>query len=576
MSDAKVDVTKEDNSGSEKGSNFVHDLVEKYVAAPDGDHQVHTRFPPEPNGYLHIGHAKAICIDFGTAEKFAGKCNLRLDDTNPVKEDVEYVDAIKQDVKWLGFDWQDRLFFTSDHYERLYEFAIELVNAGKAYVDSQTPEQIRETRGDFHKPGINSPFRDRSREENLDLLSRMRNGDFPDGAHVLRAKIDMTAGNINLRDPAIYRIKHATHHRTGSQWCIYPMYDFAHCLSDAIEGITHSLCSLEFEDHRPLYDWFVAQVSCPTRPHQYEFARLNLTHTMLSKRKLQGLVEDGIVDGWNDPRMPTLAGLRRRGYSPDVIKKFCDRIGVSKSNSVVEVQLLEHILRDELNTQTPRVMVVQRPLKLVIENYPEDAEEFFEAANHPEYPERGTRKVPFCRELYIEREDFRLDSPKKWFRLSPGKEVRLRGACLITCNNAITDTDTGEVVELRCTWDPKSRGGAAPDGRRVKGTLHWVSARHAIDAEVRLYDRLFSTESPGEIAASDDVAEHLNSESLEILTDSKAEPSLAAAIPGDRFQFERLGYYCIDLKDSTGSRIVFNRTIPLRDSWAKLERALKA
>ena len=565
----------EQSSGTDKGTNFIHELIDEQRAAAGGQLRVHTRFPPEPNGYLHIGHAKAICVDFGTALKFGGQCNLRFDDTNPIKEDTEYVQAIQEDVHWLGYDWEDRLFFASDYFERLYEFAVQLVRQGKAYVDSQSAEEIRSGRGDFHRPGENSPFRDRSVEENLDLLERMRAGEFPDGAHVLRAKIDMASGNLNMRDPAIYRIRHATHHRTGDAWCIYPMYDFAHCLSDAIEGITHSLCSLEFEDHRPLYDWFIEQLPAPSRPRQIEFARLNLTYTMLTKRKLQRLVETGVVSGWDDPRMPTLAGLRRRGYSPNVLVDFCERIGVSKTNSVVDVALLEHMLREELNAETPRVMAVQQPIKVVIENYPEDAEEFFEADNHPEYPERGKRKVPFCRELFIERDDFRMDAPKKWFRLAPGAEVRLRYACLIRCREAITDPNSGEVVELRCTWDPDSRGGSPADGRKVKGTLHWVSARHAVDAEVRLYDRLFATESPTEIANADDFTAHINPNSLEVLTGCKVEPALAGAQPGSRFQFERLGYYCVDSRDSTMERKVFNRVISLRDSWAKIEKSMR-
>lgn len=567
----------ESGSGpNENAPNFVHELVAEQVAAGKNGGQVHTRFPPEPNGYLHIGHAKAICVDFGTAQKFGGLCNLRFDDTNPVKEDTEYVEAIQRDIRWLGFDWGERMFYASDYYEQLYQFAQQLIRDGKAYVDSQSFEQIREGRGDFHKPGRNSPFRDRPVEESLDLFARMRAGEFEDGAHVLRAKIDMAAGNLNMRDPVLYRIKRAHHHRTGDAWPIYPMYDYAHCISDALEGITHSLCSLEFEDHRPLYDWVLAQLPVPGHPQQIEFARLNLTYTMTSKRKLQAMITEGLVEGWDDPRMPTLAGLRRRGVPPEVLIRFCERIGVAKRDSVVDVALLEHMLREHLNAQSSRVMAVQRPLKVVITNYPEDGEDWFDAENHPEYPERGQRKVPFCREIYVERDDFRMDAPKKWFRLAPGKEVRLRYACLITCVDVITDPDTGEVQELHCTWDPDSKGGAPADGRRVRGTLHWVSARHALDAEIRLYDRLFTEEDPAVIGAAEDIRNVFNPDSMQVLTSCKVEPYLKDAAAGTGFQFERLGYYVVDPQRGAGDVLRFNQTVSLRDTWAKLESKLAA
>ncbi|MEE8138319.1 MAG: glutamine--tRNA ligase/YqeY domain fusion protein [Thermoanaerobaculia bacterium] len=552
-------------------SNFIKAIVEEDLRAGAHGGRVHTRFPPEPNGYLHIGHAKAICLNFGIAEEYGGLCNLRFDDTNPLKEEQRYIDAIKEDVRWLGFDWQDREYYASDYFEKLYEYAERLIKKGKAYVDDLTAEEIREYRGTLTQPGRESPYRGRAVEENLDLLRRMRAGEFPDGSRVLRAKIDMAAGNLNLRDPVIYRILHSPHPRTGDAWCIYPMYDFAHGQSDSIERITHSLCTLEFEDHRPLYDWLIRELEIfPSK--QYEFARLNLSHTVLSKRRLLELVEEGLVSGWDDPRMPTLSGLRRRGYTAAAIRNFCDSIGVSKANSTVEIALLEHRLREDLNRHSPRVMAVLRPLKVVIQNYPEDQVEELEAINNPEDPEAGTRRVPFSRELWIERTDFREDPPKKYFRLAPGREVRLRYGYFITCVDAIKD-DSGEVVELRCTYDPATRGGHAPDGRKVRGTIHWVSAAHALDAEVRLYDHLFVKPDPNEVEEYQDWKANLNPRSVEILTGCKVEPSIREAAPGSRYQFERQGYFCVDTKDSSDGRPVFNRTVSLRDTWAKIEKA---
>ncbi|HUH04872.1 MAG TPA: glutamine--tRNA ligase/YqeY domain fusion protein [Kofleriaceae bacterium] len=550
--------------------NFIREMIAADQASGKHGGRVLTRFPPEPNGYLHIGHAKAISTDFGLAAEFGGACNLRFDDTNPVTEETEYVDSIQADIRWLGYDWGDRLFYASDYFEQLYGYGVELVKAGKAYVDSLSAEQIREYRGNFYNKGKNSPYRDRSVEENLDLLARMRAGEFDDGAHVLRAKIDMESPNLNLRDPPMYRIKKAHHHRTGDAWCIYPIYDYAHPLSDAIEGITHSICTLEFEDHRPLYDWFVDNTSVPSKPQQIEFARLNLTYTVMSKRKLLQLVQQGHVSGWDDPRMPTVAGIRRRGVTPEAIRRFCERIGVAKRDNVVEVEQFEHAVREHLNEVTPRVMGVLRPLKLVIENLPEGQVEWFDAPLHPEDPSHGSRKLPLTREVWIEREDFRETPHKKWFRFAPGQEVRLRYACLVRCNEFIKD-DSGEVVELRCTWDPDSRGGDSPDGRKVRGTSHWVSAAHAVDAEVRVYDRLFDAENP--LDGERDFLERLNPSSLEVLTACKLEPHLASAQPLDRFQFERLGYFCVD-RDSASGALVFNRTITLRDSWAKIEKKL--
>jgi glutaminyl-tRNA synthetase len=550
--------------------NFIREMIIADREAGKHGGRVVTRFPPEPNGYLHIGHAKAISTDFGLAEEFGGICNLRFDDTNPVTEETEYVDSIQADIRWLGFDWGDNRYFASDYFEQLYQFAVELVTAGKAYVDSLSAEEIRAYRGNFYNKGKNSPYRDRSAEENLDLLARMKAGEFEDGAHVLRAKIDMESPNLNLRDPPMYRIKKAHHHRTGDDWCIYPIYDYAHPLSDAIEGITHSICTLEFEDHRPLYDWFVANTSVPHTPQQIEFARLSLSYTVMSKRKLLQLVQQGHVSGWDDPRMPTIAGLRRRGVTPEAIRRLCDRIGVAKRDNVVEVEMFEHAVREHLNETTPRVMGVLRPIKLVIENLPEGQTEWFEAPLHPEDPSHGSRQVPLSRELWIEREDFRETPHKKWFRFAPGQEVRLRYACLVTCTDVIKD-DGGEVVELRGTWDPASRGGTSPDGRKVRGTVHWVSAAHAIDAEVRMYDRLFTTENP--LSGDGDFLDHINPSSLEVLTGCKLEPHLATASQLDRFQFERLGYFCVD-DDSAPGALVFNRTITLRDSWAKIEKQL--
>jgi glutaminyl-tRNA synthetase len=547
--------------------DFIRQIVDDDLAAGRHHGRVATRFPPEPNGYLHIGHAKSICLNFGIARERGGICNLRFDDTNPTKEDIEYVDAIREDVEWLGFKWDAELY-ASDYFERLYQFAVELINQRKAYVDSLSAEEVRAYRGTLTEPGKNSPYRDRSVAENLDLFARMRAGDFPDGAHVLRARIDMASPNFNMRDPTLYRIRHATHHRTGDAWSIYPMYDFAHPLSDALEGITHSLCTLEYEDHRPLYDWLVDSVIEGDKPHQYEFARLNLNYTVMSKRKLLQLVEQGHVTGWNDPRMPTIAGLRRRGYTPESIRDFCARIGVAKKENVIDMAQLEHSVREDLNLRAPRVMTVLRPLKVVLTNYPEGQVEEVDVVNNPEDLSAGTRKVPFSRVLYIERDDFMEVPPKKFFRLSPGKEVRLRSAYFITCTDVVKD-EHGEIVELRCTYDPATRGGDAPDGRRVKATMHWVSAAHAIPVEVRLYDRLFSAEDPEATPEGKSFLDYLNQHSLEVLRDAQAEPSLAGAAVGTRVQFERLGYFCVDI-DSTPGALVFNRTVSLRDAWAKI------
>jgi glutaminyl-tRNA synthetase len=560
-----------DRTGDEAASlDFIREIITNDAKTGTHGGRVHTRFPPEPNGYLHIGHAKAICLNFGVAAEYGGLCNLRFDDTNPVKEDVEFVESIKADVRWLGFDWADREFYASDYFERLYGYASELIRLGRAYVDSLTPEEIREHRGTLTEPGRESPYRNRSVEENLDLFARMRAGEFEDGAHVLRAKIDMASPNINLRDPTLYRIRRAHHHRTGDRWCIYPLYDYAHSLSDSLEGITHSLCTLEFEDHRPLYDWIQETLNLPHRSQQIEFARLNLTYTVMSKRKLLELVRGGVVRGWDDPRMPTIVGLRRRGYTPESIRTFCDRIGVAKRENSVDIALLEHAVREDLNRRAPRVMAVLRPLRLVIENYPADRVEEFDIVNNPEDPSAGTRKVPFSRVLYIEQDDFREDPPRKYFRLAPGREVRLRGAYFITCTGFEKDPATGQVIELRCTYDPATRGGDAPDGRRVKTTLHWVSTAHASQAEARLYDRLFLNENAG--ADREDSKQDLNPDSLEVLAGCFVEPGAAAAPPGTRYQFERLGYFCVD-PDSSPGRPVFNRTVPLRDTWAKIQQA---
>ena len=549
--------------------DFIREIVAADVAAGKNGGRVVTRFPPEPNGYLHIGHAKAICLDFGVAQEFGGVCNLRFDDTNPVKEDVEYVDSIKHDVEWLGFHWHDREYYASDYYEQLYQYAEDLIRKGVAYVDSLSADEIREHRGTLTEPGTDSPHRTRSVDENLDLFRRMRAGEFADGAHVLRARIDMRSPNITMRDPVLYRIRHADHHRTGSTWCIYPMYDFAHPLSDAIEGVTHSLCTLEYVDHRPLYDWIVEHAGTAARPRQYEFARLNLNYTVMSKRKLLQLVEQRHVNGWDDPRMPTLSGLRRRGYTAESIREFCTRVGVAKKENVIDVGLLEHCVREDLNRRAPRAMAVLRPLKLVLTNYPADGHEDMDVANHPDNPSLGSRRVPFSREIYIERDDFMEDPPKKFFRLAPGREVRLRNAYLVTCTGVIKDA-AGEIVELRGTYDPATRGGDAPDGRKVKATLHWVSAAHAAGAEVRLYDRLFTSEDPEEAAAraNADFTTMLNAASLEVLKECKVEPSLANAAAGTRYQFERQGYFSVD-PDSRAGAPVFNRTVSLRDSWTK-------
>src|SRR3989454_7397484 len=551
-------------------SNFIREIVEEHLRTGRFGGKVVTRFPPEPNGYLHIGHAKAICIDFGLARDYGGRCHLRFDDTNPTKESQEYVDAIMNDVRWLGFDWGEHLHHASDHFEQLYQWAEQLIKSGKAYVDDQTVEEMRETRGTLTEGGRPSPYRDRSVDENLDLFRRMRAGEFPDGSKTLRAKIDMSSGNINLRDPVMYRIRKTSHQRTGDAWCIYPLYDWAHGQSDSLEGVTHSICTLEYEDHRPLYDWYLDALGI-FHPQQIEFARLNLSHTVMSKRKLLTLVEDGYVRGWDDPRMPTLAGQRRRGYTPEAIRNFCERIGVAKRNSTVDMALLEHHLREDLNKRARRVMAVLRPLRVVIDNYPEGQVEELEAVNNPEDPSMGSRKVPFSRVLYIEREDFREDPPKQFFRLAPGREVRLRYAYIIQCTRVVKDEGTGEVVELRCTYDPATRSGSAQAGRKVKGTLHWVSAGQAVEAEVRLYDSLLQTTAGGPTETQDFTAQ-LNPHSLERLTGCRVEPSLAGSSPGHRYQFERQGYFCVD-PDSTKDRLVFNRTVSLKDTWAKIEKS---
>ncbi len=558
---------------SNRATDFIRSIVEEDSRTSKWGGRVVTRFPPEPNGYLHIGHAKSICLNFGiAAENEGGVCHLRFDDTNPSKEEVEYIESIREDVKWLGFDWGENLFFASDYFDRLYEVAVQLINAGKAYVCDLSQDEMRQYRGTLTEPGKESPYRNRSAEENLDLFGRMRAGEFADGSRVLRAKIDMTSGNLNMRDPVLYRILTATHHRTGDKWRIYPMYDYTHCLSDSIEGITHSICTLEFEDHRPLYDWVLDELNV-YHPQQIEFARLNLTYTVMSKRKLLELVEGGHVSGWDDPRMPTLSGLRRRGYTPGAIRKFCERIGVAKRDSTVDMALLEHTLREDLNRSAPRVMAVLRPLRVVIENYPEDRVEELDCVNNPEDPGMGTRKVPFSRVLYIEQEDFREDPPKKFYRLAPGREVRLRYAFFIKCVDVVKDEKTGEVIELRCTYDPETRGGDAPDGRKVKATLHWVSAAQAVEAEVRLYDHLFTKPDPTEDKDGPDFKSHLNPNSQVTLTSCRVEPSLQEASGGSRFQFERQGYFCVDSRDSKPGALVFNRTVTLRDTWAKIEKA---
>jgi glutaminyl-tRNA synthetase len=553
-------------------SNFIRETILDDLKTNKFQGRVHTRFPPEPNGYLHIGHAKSINLNFGLAAEFGGKCNLRFDDTNPSKEETEYVDSIIEDARWLGGDWGDRLFYASDYFGQLYEWAIQLIKAGKAYVCDLSADEVRKQRGTLTEPGQDSPYRNRSVEENLDLFARMKAGEFPDGARTLRAKIDMASPNLNMRDPVMYRILHAEHHRTGNKWCIYPMYDFAHGQSDSIERITHSICTLEFEDHRPLYDWYVEQLGI-YHPQQIEFDRLNLTYTLLSKRKLLQLVQQGLVRGWDDPRMPTISGLRRRGYTPEAIRSFCRRVGVSKTNGITELGLLEYFLREDLNKRVPRAMAVLRPLRLVIDNYPDGQVEHMEAVNNPEDASQGTRQVPFSRVLYIEQDDFREDPPKQYFRLSPGREVRLRYGYLVTCTSVVKDS-SGQVTEVHCTYDPATRGGNTPDGRKVKGTIHWVSAEHAIDAEVRLYDNLFTKENPSEVAEGQDFTANLNPNSLEVVNAAKLEPSLRDAKPGSRYQFERLGYFSVD-PDTTPQKLVFNRTVALRDTWAKIEKKSK-
>jgi len=554
-------------------SNFIRDIIIEDLKTNKYSGQVQTRFPPEPNGYLHIGHAKAICLDFGLADEFHGHTNLRFDDTNPQKEETEYVDSIMQDVKWLGFHW-DGLFYASDYFQQLYEWAVQLIKAGKAYVDDLSADQIREYRGTLTQPGKDSPYRNRSVEENLDLFKRMKQGEFPDGSRVLRAKIDMTSPNLNMRDPVMYRILHAEHHRTGNKWCIYPMYDYAHGQSDSLEKVTHSMCTLEFEDHRPLYNWFIQQLGIfPSQ--QIEFDRLNLTYTLLSKRKLLQLVEEGHVSGWDDPRMPTISGIRRRGYTPEAIRNFCNSVGVSKTNGVIELAMLEHFVREDLNKRVPRVMAVLRPLKVIIDNYPENQVEEMDAVNNPEDRSAGARKVPFSRVLYIEQDDFRENPPKQYYRLSPGREVRLRYGYFITCRKVVKN-DQGEVVEVHCTYDPATRGGnSPPDGRKVKATIHWVSAPHAISAEVRLYETLFTKEDPNQTDTGRDFTANLNPHSLETISDAKLEPSLANAAVGNRYQFERLGYFCVD-RDSAPGKPVFDRTVALKDTWARIEKSAAA
>lgn len=557
---------------NESSKSFIHQIIDEDIKNGKHDGRVHTRFPPEPNGFIHIGHAKSICLNYGIAQEYGGKFNLRFDDTNPTKEEIEYVESIKEDIRWLGADWEDREFYASDYFDQLYEFAVDLIEQGKAYVDDLSADEIREYRGSLTEPGKDSPNRNRTVEENLDLFERMRAGEFEDGERVLRAKIDMASPNINLRDPVMYRILKASHHRTGDKWCIYPTYDWAHGQSDSIEEITHSICTLEFEDHRPLYEWYLHNLEI-FHSQQIEFARLNITRTLMSKRKLKKIVDEGYVNGWDDPRMPTLSGLRRRGYTPESIWAFCDRIGVAKTNSVIDIALLEHTIREELNETTPRVMAVLEPLKVVIENFPEDREEVFKVDYYRHDSGRSElREVPFTRELYIEREDFMEDPLPKFFRLAPGREVRLMNACLITCVDVVKDEKTGEVLEVRCTYDPDSLGGQAPDGRKVKGTLHWVSAAYAMSAEVRLYDHLFNVDNPEEVEEGEDFTSNINPDSLQVLSDCKLEKSLAGANPGDRFQFVRKGYFFVDPIDSAKDKLIFNRIVSLRDTWAKIQR----
>ncbi len=567
----KQNISQNNKTETNEPRDFIRAIIDADIKSGKYESRVHTRFPPEPNGYLHIGHAKSICLNFGIAREYNGLCNLRFDDTNPSKEDIEYVNSIKEDVKWLGFDWGDREFYASDYFDQLYEYAVQLIKKGKAYVCDLSPEEIREYRGTLTEPGKESPYRNRSVEENLNLFERMKKGEFPEGSRTLRARIDMSSGNINMRDPVIYRILYAEHHRTGNKWCIYPMYDFAHCFSDSIERITHSICTLEFEDHRPLYDWFLNELDV-YHPQQIEFARLNLSHTVLSKRKLIQLVSEGFVKGWDDPRMPTISGLRRRGYTPEAIRNFCNRIGVAKRDSTVEIGLLEHCIREDLNKRALRVMAVLNPLKIVIENYEEGLTEELEAINNPEDISMGTRKVPFSRTIFIEREDFMENPPKQFYRLAPGREVRLRYAYFIKCIDVIKDR-TGEIKELRCTYDPSTRGGDAPDGRKVKATLHWVSAEHSIEAEVRLYNSLFTKEDPDDVEEGKTFLDYINPESLTVLNSCRVEPSLSGVKPGGIYQFERQGYFCAD-PDSIAGRPVFNRTVTLKDTWAKIQKKL--
>jgi glutaminyl-tRNA synthetase len=561
-------------STPETKTNFIRDIIEEDLKTNKYKGRVHTRFPPEPNGYLHIGHAKSICLNFGIAADYKDLCNLRFDDTNPETESVEYVESIKEDVKWLGFDWEDRLYHASDYFEQLYEYAVQLIKKEKAYVCDLSRDQIREYRGTLTKPGVESPYRNRSVEKNMDLFKRMKAGEFEEGSRVLRAKIDMAHPNILMRDPTLYRIRKKNHYRTGDKWCIYPTYDFTHCLSDSIEGITHSICTLEFENNRPLYDWILDELEVH-HSQQIEFARLNLSHTIMSKRKLLQLVEEELVSGWDDPRMPTISGLRRRGYTPESIRNFCDIIGVAKANSIVDIVVLENSIREELNRTAPRVLGVLRPLKVVITNYPEDKEEELDAINNPEDPSMGARKIPFSRVLYIEKDDFMEEPPKKFYRLAPGREVRFRYAYFIKCVDVKRNEKTGEIIELHCTYDPATRGGDAPDGRKVKSTLHWVSAKHAIEAEVRLYEHLFAKRDSSEVEEGADFKSNLNPKSLEALTNCKLEPSLKGAKPGSRYQFERKGYFCVDTKDSSPEKLVFNHTVSLRDPWEKIRKTLE-
>ena len=570
MKEKTTETEKNSTNDATPTTDFIRQAVQEDLRTNRFDGRVHTRFPPEPNGYLHIGHAKAICIDFGVADDFGGLYNLRFDDTNPTRESIEYVESQKEDIRWLGFDWEDREFYASDYFEQLYEYAVKLIQKGKAYVCDLNPDEIREHRGTLTEPGVNSPDRNRSVEENLDLFERMRAGEFSDGARTLRAKIDMASPNLNMRDPVMYRIRRATHYRQGDKWCIYPMYDFTHGQSDSIEGITHSLCSLEYEDHRPLYDWYLDELEI-YHPQQLEFARLNLSNTILSKRWLVQLVESGYVSGWDDPRMPTLSGFRRKGYTAEAIRDFCNRIGVAKSDNVVDIALLEYCLRQDLNIRAPRVMAVLRPIKVIIDNYPEGEVEELNAENNPEDESMGHRKIPFSREIYIEREDFMEDPPRKYFRLAPGREVRLKHAYYITCVDVVKDEQTGEVTELHCTYDPETRGGWSEDGRRVRGTLHWVSAPHALEAEVRLFDHLFTEPNPN-VLTDDDFKTNLNPNSLEVLESCRVESSLVGAVPGTQYQFLRTGYFCLD-SDSSDEKLVFNRAVTLRDTWAKIQRA---